>query len=303
MSPGRAFGRSRQTLTTIGFNWGPIHINSLVIGDHVDGRLTVHNIGSSSALFYGENDVTSAPISRNPDAAAHQQVTASDRKVAMVRGQRAAGFPDRLGHPAGRRHLPGPHRDRHAADRAHQDRAGDQPVGAGDSRCAPGGTHRLAAARATSATAGAAGGRASSCVPPSAHRSLTPSSVGAGARSRARPNHDRQRAASRVGDQATERDDRGRHRPDRVGFICLANSGRQPAFGSGARQRGRDAPADVLPRGNLSVAQMVVLESHHRGRRVLRARDLEAVGRATAIRPDVMRDLHAGDDIARRRTP
>jgi hypothetical protein len=53
-------------LSTIGFNWGPIHIDTLVIGDHVDGKLTVHNIGRSSVLFYGENDVTSAPISGSP---------------------------------------------------------------------------------------------------------------------------------------------------------------------------------------------------------------------------------------------
>ena len=53
-------------LTTTGFNWGPIHINTLVVGDHVDGRLTVRNIGASSVLFFGENDVTSAPISGSP---------------------------------------------------------------------------------------------------------------------------------------------------------------------------------------------------------------------------------------------
>jgi hypothetical protein len=53
-------------LSTVGFNWGPIHIDALVIGDHVDGKLTVRNIGRSSALFYGENDVTSAPISGSP---------------------------------------------------------------------------------------------------------------------------------------------------------------------------------------------------------------------------------------------
>lgn len=64
--PGPRVRALSATLSTIGFNWGPIHINSLVIGDHVDGRLTVHNIGSSSALFYGENDVTSAPIAGTP---------------------------------------------------------------------------------------------------------------------------------------------------------------------------------------------------------------------------------------------
>jgi hypothetical protein len=64
--PGPRVRALSADLTTIGFNWGPIHINTLVVGDHVDGRLTVRNIGSSSVLFFGENDVTSAPISGSP---------------------------------------------------------------------------------------------------------------------------------------------------------------------------------------------------------------------------------------------
>ena len=60
--PGPRVRALAATLSTTGFQWGPIHIDSLVIGDHVDGRLTVYNIGHASALFYGENDVTSAPI-------------------------------------------------------------------------------------------------------------------------------------------------------------------------------------------------------------------------------------------------
>jgi hypothetical protein len=64
--PGPRIRALSADLSTTGFNWGPIHINTLVIGDHVDGRLTVRNIGSSSVLFFGENDVTSAPISGSP---------------------------------------------------------------------------------------------------------------------------------------------------------------------------------------------------------------------------------------------
>jgi hypothetical protein len=64
--PGARVRALSADLSTIGFNWGPIHIDTLVIGDHVDGKLTVHNIGPSSVLFYGENDVTSAPISGSP---------------------------------------------------------------------------------------------------------------------------------------------------------------------------------------------------------------------------------------------
>jgi hypothetical protein len=64
--PGPRVRALSAILSTTGFNWGPIHIDWLVIGDHVDGRLTVHNIGPSSALFYGENDVTSAPIGGSP---------------------------------------------------------------------------------------------------------------------------------------------------------------------------------------------------------------------------------------------
>ena len=64
--PGPRVRALSATLSTTGFSFGPIHIDSLVIGDHVDGRLTVHNIGASSALFYGENDVSSAPIGGSP---------------------------------------------------------------------------------------------------------------------------------------------------------------------------------------------------------------------------------------------
>src|ERR1700681_3047261 len=72
--PGPRVRALAATLTTTGFRWGPIHIDSLVIGDHVDGRLTVSNIGHASALFYGENDVTSAPFAGSPS---QQQVTRS----------------------------------------------------------------------------------------------------------------------------------------------------------------------------------------------------------------------------------
>jgi hypothetical protein len=72
--PGPRVRALAATLTTTGFRWGPIHIDSLVIGDHVDGRLTVANIGHASALFYGENDVTSAPFAGSPS---QQRITRS----------------------------------------------------------------------------------------------------------------------------------------------------------------------------------------------------------------------------------
>jgi hypothetical protein len=64
--PGPRVRALAAQLTTTGFNWWFIHINGLVIGDHVDGKLTVRNVGASSVLFYGENDVTSAPITGSP---------------------------------------------------------------------------------------------------------------------------------------------------------------------------------------------------------------------------------------------
>jgi hypothetical protein len=64
--PGPRVRALAAQLTTVGFNWWFIHINGLVIGDHVDGTLTVRNVGASSVLFYGENDVTSAPFSGSP---------------------------------------------------------------------------------------------------------------------------------------------------------------------------------------------------------------------------------------------
>ena len=64
--PGPRLRSLAANLTTPGFNWGPIHIPSLVVGDQVDGELTVDNTGASSVLFFGENDVTSAPIGGAP---------------------------------------------------------------------------------------------------------------------------------------------------------------------------------------------------------------------------------------------
>ncbi|MEA2637451.1 MAG: hypothetical protein QOE18_508, partial [Chloroflexota bacterium] len=72
--PGPRVRALSADLSTVGFNWGPIHLNTLVIGDHVDGRLMVHNIGPSSVLFSGENDVTSTPITGSP---AQQRISRS----------------------------------------------------------------------------------------------------------------------------------------------------------------------------------------------------------------------------------
>lgn len=72
--PGPRVRALSADLSTVGFNWGPIHLNTLVVGDHVDGRLTVHNIGPSSVLFSGENDVTSTPITGSP---AQQRISRS----------------------------------------------------------------------------------------------------------------------------------------------------------------------------------------------------------------------------------
>jgi hypothetical protein len=64
--PGPRVRALSAELTSTGFNWGPIHIDNLVIGNRVDGRLTVSNTGASSVVFYGENDVTSSPVSGSP---------------------------------------------------------------------------------------------------------------------------------------------------------------------------------------------------------------------------------------------
>lgn len=72
--PGPRVRALSADLRTTGFNWGPIHIDTLVIGNQVDGKLSVYNIGASSVLFYGENDVTSAPISGSP---AQQRISRS----------------------------------------------------------------------------------------------------------------------------------------------------------------------------------------------------------------------------------
>jgi hypothetical protein len=72
--PGPRVRALAADLSTSGFNWWFIHIDTLVIGDQVDGRLTVDNIGASSVLFYGENDVISAPFGGLP---AQQRISRS----------------------------------------------------------------------------------------------------------------------------------------------------------------------------------------------------------------------------------
>lgn len=64
--PGARDRELAADLNVPGFNWGPIHIGSLLIGDQVVGQLTAHNIGPSAVQFFGENDATSAPFGGSP---------------------------------------------------------------------------------------------------------------------------------------------------------------------------------------------------------------------------------------------
>ncbi len=88
--PGPRVRSLSADLTTLGFSWGPIHINSLVVGDHVDGKLTVDNTGTSSVLFFGENDVTSAPFSGPP---AQQRISKSLLPIRRSRWFAVTGVP------------------------------------------------------------------------------------------------------------------------------------------------------------------------------------------------------------------
>jgi hypothetical protein len=88
--PGPRVRSLSADLTALGFNWGPIHINSLVVGDHVDGKLTVENTGASSVLFFGENDVTSAPFSGPP---AQQRISRSLLPIGRSRWFAVTGVP------------------------------------------------------------------------------------------------------------------------------------------------------------------------------------------------------------------
>jgi hypothetical protein len=56
--PGPRFRSLSADLSLPGFNFGPIHIPGVVIGDHVAGQLNVHNTGAAAVRFWGENDVT-----------------------------------------------------------------------------------------------------------------------------------------------------------------------------------------------------------------------------------------------------
>jgi hypothetical protein len=64
--PGARDRELAATLEVPGFSLGPIHIDSLLIGDQVDGTVTAHNVGPSSVQFFGENDATSAPFGGAP---------------------------------------------------------------------------------------------------------------------------------------------------------------------------------------------------------------------------------------------
>ena len=88
--PGPRVRSLTADLTTRGFNWGPIHINSLVVGDHVDGKLTVDNTGASSVLFFGENDVTSKPFSGPP---IQQRISRSLLPIRRARWFAVTGVP------------------------------------------------------------------------------------------------------------------------------------------------------------------------------------------------------------------
>jgi hypothetical protein len=57
--PGPRVRSLTADLDTAGFNFGPIHLASLVIGNQVAGQLNVHNKGGAAVQFWGENDVTS----------------------------------------------------------------------------------------------------------------------------------------------------------------------------------------------------------------------------------------------------
>jgi hypothetical protein len=77
-------------LQVSGFNVGPIHIDSLVIGDQVVGELSAHNVGPSSVQFFGENDVTSAPFTGAPS---QQHISKSLLPIGRSRSFQVAAWP------------------------------------------------------------------------------------------------------------------------------------------------------------------------------------------------------------------
>ena len=64
--PGARVRKLTADLDVPGFNWGPIHLGGLLIGERVVGELTAHNVGPSSVQFFGENDATSSPFGGTP---------------------------------------------------------------------------------------------------------------------------------------------------------------------------------------------------------------------------------------------
>jgi hypothetical protein len=88
--PGARDRELAADLNAPGYNWGPIHIESLVVGDELLGELNAHNIGPSSVQFFGENDVTSAPFSGNPS---QQRIGKSLLPIGRSRSFQVTGEP------------------------------------------------------------------------------------------------------------------------------------------------------------------------------------------------------------------
>ena len=93
--PGPRDRELAANLTVPGFTVGPIHIDSLVIGDQVAGQLSAHNIGPSSVQFFGEKRCHLRALCRPSFSAAHQQVTPAYWAITLVSGRCPARLPDR----------------------------------------------------------------------------------------------------------------------------------------------------------------------------------------------------------------
>jgi hypothetical protein len=88
--PGPRVRKISAHLKVRGFDFGPIHLSSVVVGNEADGELRVRNIGHAQVRFWGENDTTSWPGGKTPT---QQRIEKSLLPVGRARSFAVVGEP------------------------------------------------------------------------------------------------------------------------------------------------------------------------------------------------------------------
>ena len=88
--PGPRVRKLSASLDVPGFDLGPIHLGSVVVGRQAAGELRVRNVGHATARFWGENDTSSSPGGGTPT---QQRVRVSLLPVGRLRSYAVSGRP------------------------------------------------------------------------------------------------------------------------------------------------------------------------------------------------------------------